>query len=109
TPSCGHTDHDRSDDEASKQDQRQRNEDARYGNAGFQQIKGKERGAAVQRDRMNAVMQIEKIDGAVAKERHGMPRGQMTDRRERVTAASPLRGRQHRNDNSSQSIIRTHK
>jgi len=33
----------------------------------------------------------------------------MTDRRERMTAASPLRGRQHRNDNSAQSIIRIQK
>jgi hypothetical protein len=28
----------------------------------------------------------------------------MTDRRERMTVASPLRGRQQRNDNSAQSI-----
>jgi hypothetical protein len=74
TPSCGHADDNRPDDKASEQDQSERNEDARYGDADLQQVDRKERAAAVQRDRMDAVMQIEKIDGAVAKERHRMPR-----------------------------------
>ena len=71
-PSRGHPDHDRPEDKASEQDRRHRDEDARDGNPGLQKIDQEERGAAVQRHRMNAVMQVEKIDGAVAKERHRM-------------------------------------
>ena len=74
TPACGQGDDDGPDQKASEQDQGERNQDARYRNADLQQVDRKERGAAVQRDRMDAEMQIEKVDGAVAKERHRTPR-----------------------------------
>src|SRR5215471_19893793 len=50
--------------------QRQRNEHSGYRNPGVQQIDDKECRAAAQRDGVDAVVQIEKVDGTVAKERH---------------------------------------
>src|SRR6516225_3985091 len=42
-----------------------------YRTAGLQEVDGKECSAAAERDGMNSVMQVEKVDGVVAKEGHG--------------------------------------
>src|SRR5262249_48577322 len=70
TPSRSKTDDNRANDKSRDQDQRQRNEHTGYRNPGVQQIDDKERRTTVQRDRVNPIMEIEKVDSAVAKERH---------------------------------------
>jgi hypothetical protein len=69
-PAGGKNDDDRANDKAPQQDQRERYKYARQRNAGFQQIDRKERTTAAFRNPMDSIMQIKKVDTAVAKERH---------------------------------------
>jgi hypothetical protein len=63
--------HQRPDRKAAGNDQCDRGEHNLGGHAGAQQIRRKERAAAAHRQRVNGVMQVEQVDGVVAKEGHG--------------------------------------
>ena len=58
----GERHHDRPDDEARGEDQRERGEHGSDGEPGLEQIHGEEGASAAQRDGVNAVMQVEEID-----------------------------------------------
>lgn len=62
--------HDRPQDKAAGQDERQRAEDGRNRDTRFEQIGDEEPAATRLRDRMNAVMKIEQIDGVIAEISH---------------------------------------
>jgi hypothetical protein len=68
--------HQRPDREAAGNDQRDRGEHHRCRHAAAQQVRRKERPAAAHRQRVNGVMQVEQVDGVVAKEGHGFGREQ---------------------------------
>jgi len=92
-PSHGETDDERTNEKASQQNEGERDKDHRHGNAGFQKVDGKECSTAAERDGMNSIMQVEKVDGVVAKEGHG-----------NVRIRPGHSGRQCRNGSSLQSI-----
>jgi len=70
-PSHGETDDERANEKAPQQDKGERDKHHRHWNAGFQKVDGKECSTAAERDGMNSIMQVEKVDGVVAKEGHG--------------------------------------